>query len=366
MIEFRNVTILGLGLIGGSLALALKKSGYDGTITGFDIARENLEAATETGAIDRTAETVEGALEYGGLIVIAVPLGAYDGIFRQIAAVAGDRSLIITDVGSVKGRIHSLAEELLAPTVTFIGGHPMSGSEKGGFKAASATLFENAYYFLTPGKASPDIVEALKGLVRQVGAFPVVITPAEHDQIAAQISHAPHVLASLLANTLDAGNSVGHVAFAGGGFRDTTRIAAGDPLLWKDILTFNKKEVTAALAVVESMLSEIRSAIAGGKEKELIDFLQRAKFIRDSLPGHGRSYLPDFYNIIVDVEDKPGIIGRLTQLVGEKCLNIREIEVLHVREENAKGAIRIGFASEAEQKAAARLLAEYQFTITCS
>lgn len=365
MTMFKKIIILGLGLIGGSMALALKKSGYEGTIIGFDISKEHLSSAVESHSIDIGVETLEEALEHEGLIIAAVPLGACKRLFQEIAVlISPQKTVVITDVGSVKTYVHKLAARYLPATALFIGGHPMSGSEQGGFHAATATLFENAYYFLTPTQTHGEALAGVQEIVRRMGAFPVIVSPAEHDRIVAQISHVPHIMASVLSNTLDAGNSVGNATFAGGGFRDTTRIASGDPCLWKDIISYNREEILHSLVNIETMMNEVKQIITSVNDQRLFEFLSRAKFIRDCLPQRGKDYLPALYNIIIDVEDKPGIIGQLTQIVGENHLNIREIEVLHVRE-NSKGAIRIGFATEEEQLCAVNVLATRKFKIHC-
>ncbi|MEG6523469.1 prephenate dehydrogenase [Desulfotomaculum sp. 1211_IL3151] len=365
MNSFKNIMILGLGLIGGSMALALKNSGFPGKIIGFDLDRENLYGALGASAIDIAAETLPAALGYPGLVIVAIPLGAYPETFQAMARIIGDQEMVVTDVGSVKTHIHDLACQHLPPTVPFIGGHPMSGSEKGGFPAATPYLFENAYYFLTPAKQeNQPVMAALMEVIQSMGALPVLISPAEHDRIVAQISHAPHVLASLLANTLAGNDSLRHSAFVGGGFRDTTRIASGNPDLWKDILIYNKREVLLALQTIENILAEVKDIVREQDQAKLLEFFQRAKLIRDGLPKHGKDYLPVLYNIIVDVQDRPGIIGQLTKIVGDHHLNIREIEILHVRD-NARGALRIGFTTAKEQSFATQLLAAQNFVVTC-
>lgn len=353
-----NIIILGLGLIGGSMALALKANNYQGKIIGFDIEEAHIKEALEARAIDEAANCLADALEYEGIFIIAAPLNAYENIFKEMAKAFSNRSVLVTDVGSIKTNIYKLAKHYLPNTVNFIGGHPMSGSEKGGFSVAQKTLFENAYYFLTVDNSECNL-SILKDLVERIGAFPIIINPHEHDEIVARISHVPHIVASLLANMLDGDKKISQGAFVGGGFRDTTRIAAGNPGLWKDILLFNKINILRELEIFQKKLLVLMSQILNEEEAEVLEFFQRAKFIRDGLPKKARDYLPSLYNVFVDVEDKPGIIGELTQLVGKHQLNIREIEILHVRD-NVKGAIRIGFASYEEQQDALKILQNFQ------
>lgn len=365
MNNLKSIVIIGLGLMGGSMALALKKKGYQGTIVGYDASSKNLAMALAVGAIDKSAGSLSDAIVNESLVIVAAPLGAYEQIFQEISDLLDGKDIIITDIGSVKSHIHNLAFKYLPATVPFIGGHPMTGSEKGGFMAATAHLFDNAYYFLTcPESANLDVAARLVDLVKLIGAAPVLITPTEHDRIVAQISHVPHLVAAALANTLDADGSVRNAAFVGGGFRDTTRIASGSPDLWKDIVIYNKCEILLALNRLEGMLNEIKNMISTESELRLRESLQKAKLIRDGLPKHRRDYLPALYDIIVDVEDRPGIIGQLTQVVGSHQVSIKEIEILHVRD-NAKGAIRIGFATREEQAFAMHVLMNNNFSIAC-
>lgn len=283
MKSFPTVTIVGLGLMGGSLALALKKSGYEGTILGVDTAGGNLAEALAAKAIDSAAASLEEAIVEEGLIVVAAPLRAYPAIFRELARAAGGRRVVVTDVGSVKTCVHQLAETVLPDGAVFIGGHPMAGSERGGFAAARAELFQEACYFLTPAAChEQESLRTLQALVRRLGASPVLITPEEHDRVAARVSHVPHLLAALLASSL----SAAEVPFTGSGFRDTTRIAAGEPQLWQDILLHNREEILSGLAGLESALHQVKAALRSGDQPGLAAFLQQAKLVRDGLsPG---------------------------------------------------------------------------------
>ena len=358
-----NIIIIGLGLVGGSLALALKSAAFSGTIRGFDSDSKNVAAAFAKGAIDIVAKSLADALIEEGLVVVATPLGAYAELFSEIGKLTNGRQFLVSDVGSVKGYVAKLAKVCM-PDVAFIGGHPMAGSEKNGFWAASAYLFENAYYFLTPSRdIDEEKVAQLKSLIILVGATPIVISADEHDRIVARISHLPHLAAALVANTLATNDSINFAAFAGGGFRDTTRIAAGHPELWRDIVLLNRAEVLPELERLEQQIAELRTLIAAADASELYRFLANAKFVREGLPKHGRDYLPCAFNVFVSVKDQPGIIAKLTQLIGENSLNISEIEILHVRE-NVDGAIRIAFGGEREQRAAQKVLADNGFNVS--
>ncbi|MFA6075442.1 MAG: prephenate dehydrogenase [Negativicutes bacterium] len=358
-----NIIIIGMGLIGGSLALALKNSGFKGIIRGYDRDSKNVDMALAKGAVDIVTSSLDEVLADEGIVFVATPLGAYKEIFGAVGRLTAGRQFLVSDVGSVKGYAEKLAAEFM-PEVTFIGGHPMAGSEKNGFWAATPYLFENAYYFLTPtGKVNSSHVEKLKQIIAAIGAIPLTISADEHDKIVARISHLPHLAAALVANALATSDSINFAAFAGGGFRDTTRIAASNPDLWRDILLLNKQEVLPELAQLEHYIGELREIIAAENGVALRAFLAKAKFVREGLPKHSRDYLPSLFNIFVSVKDQPGIIAKLTQIIGENKLNICEIEILHVRE-NIDGAIRIAFASESEQCSAKELLNDQGFNVS--
>ncbi|SDJ96570.1 prephenate dehydrogenase [Natronincola ferrireducens] len=363
MHPFNNIVIIGVGLIGGSIALSLKKAGYRGKIIGCDLSQEALEEAKALGVIDMGYSSLKDAVQGADLVIVATPVGYYSGIFKEIAPFL-PKNVIVTDVGSVKGYVEKAASKDLPQDIQFIGGHPMAGSEKGGIKAATPFLYENAYYFLTPNSnTKEDTINKLKTFVEILGAYPVIVEPQQHDKIVALISHIPHLAAVLLANMLDRQNSISYIPFVGGGFRDTTRIAAGNPHMWKDIFFLNQTEVLEGIEALEDMLEEFKHLLKTQGYKGVLETLEKAKLIRDSIPHTYRDYIPPLYDLIIDVEDRPGILGELTQIIGNHKINIKEIEILHERQ-GEKGAVRIGLASKEEQEKAFYILREGGFPLT--
>jgi prephenate dehydrogenase len=171
-------------------------------------------------------------------------------------------------------------------------------------------------YFLTPvNRKETELITALGDIIKLLGAYLVVVSPAEHDCIVAKISHAPHVLATILANTLTDSKTIGTAVFVGGGFRDTTRIAAGNPNLWKDILLYNKVETINALQIIETGLAEVKKILQAEEQEQLVEFLQKARLLRESLPKHGKGYTPALHNIMIDIADKSGNIAKITQII---------------------------------------------------
>ncbi|AOY75813.1 prephenate dehydrogenase [Clostridium formicaceticum] len=363
MQKFQRIVIIGMGLIGGSMALALKKSGFEGEIIGYDVSKDTLEEAKILRAIDTSCADPKEAVKDANLVVMAVPVGYYAEIFKEIAPFLPE-NVVVTDVGSVKGYVEDVVDAYLPRDIQFLGGHPMAGSEKGGLGASSPSLYENAYYFLTPNKnTTEDTIAALEALIRNMGAFPVVVAADEHDKIVAQISHMPHLVAVLLANTLERRNSICYTPFVGGGFRDTTRIAAGNPHMWRDIFFYNQREILEGIEVLEVMLKEFKEILRQERTEEVLDTLKKAKTIRDAIPLGARDYIPPLYELIVDVEDRPGVLGELTQLIGDNYINIKEIEILHARE-GERGAVRIALSSKEGQEKAFDLLKNGGFPLT--
>lgn len=353
MNDFRRITIIGLGLMGGSLAMALGEQG-NCVITGFDLSPESMEKAYGRGLIQRKAISLKEAVNEAELVVLATPVGSYPGICRVITSVLAPGT-IVTDLGSVK-RPAMEAAKALPENVYFIGGHPLAGSEKGGLEAATATLFENAYYFLTPDEESQEsTVNRLKTWVSTLGAFPVIVSAEGHDRILARTSHFPHVMASLLANIVGEEADETIASFTGSGFRDTTRIAAGNPSLWEEILHLNRRELSLCLLQTEEKVREVRLALEQEQRQWIHEFLTKGKTFRDQLPKTGKDYLPEWYQLYVDIKDQPGALAAITTVVAEAGVNIREIEILHARE-GEQGAIRLAFLTAKEEQTAMKAL----------
>lgn len=361
---FKSISIIGMGLIGGSIGLSLKKSGYKGYVIGNDLDKDNIKIAKELNIIDKSTESIKESVENVDLVIIATPLKYYESILKEMSPYVS-KDTIITDVGSVKGYVHELAKKYLPIETQFIGGHPMAGSEKSGIKSANPYIFENAYYFLTSEDldTAPHIVDKLKKFVEFLGAYPVPISVQKHDQIVSRISHTPHLMAVILSNMLDMDKNISYVPFVGGGFRDSTRIAAGNPDMWRDIFLLNKKELIKGIESCEYLIDEFKRMLVENDLKKIDGFLQKAKLIRDSIPRHRKDSMPQIYEINIGVEDKPGMLGELTRILGEDQINIKDIEILHAREEEP-GAIKIGFETKDEQLKAYKILKKSDYHLT--
>ncbi len=276
-----RVAVFGPGLIGGSVAMALRdlSTGRGVTLWGRD--RAILDEALSLGLADRIETDPAAAVAEASLVVLCTPVGAMEPLAKAIAPSLGAECLV-TDAGSVK---HSVTERL-APVLgsRFVGAHPMAGSERSGLGAARADLFREAPCIVTPREDSdPEAVRRISEFWASLGCRISSMPPAEHDRLAARISHLPHALAFALVNLVLDTLPEGAQCLAGGSFRDATRVAASNPALWTGILAENRTEVAASLREMAKLLKSMASALGEEKTDSLLDFLTRAKEHRDSL-----------------------------------------------------------------------------------
>lgn len=262
-LPFQRLVIDGVGLLGGSLGLSLKKAGLVRAVVGLGRSRERLERARTLGAIDELQTDPANALRGADALVLAVPPRRIVGRLEELAPLIAP-GVFVTDVGSVKERIVATAERVLAPGVVFIGSHPMAGSEKSGAEHARANFYQGSACLLTPTpRTHPEAAPLARRMWEALGSRLVVTTPERHDTLLAGVSHLPHLAASALiqALTRHLGSPAELSAIAGGGLRDTTRIAASDPALWKEIFTENAPALLKILDAYLDVLGEWRAAL---------------------------------------------------------------------------------------------------------
>jgi prephenate dehydrogenase len=367
MIE--RISILGTGLIGGSLGLAWAERRPDCTIVGHD-RPEVLDAAEARGAIDEKAADPVTAVEDADLVVLATPLAK---VLRLLEAVGPhvDDGTIITDVGSVKQPVLDQAADVVPDGIPFVGGHPMAGAENAGIDHADPLLFENAVYVLClPDEASKDVLEGplapFVDLVEALGARPLVLDPERHDRLVAAVSHLPQLLAVALVNTVaeaDDPDEATNLALelAGGGFRDMTRIADSPFDMWRDILVGNEGAIHDALSNFRRSLRTLRNRLLEDDLEGLEDLFADAQTARDAVPGDSKGFLHPLADVYVRAPDKPGIIHELTGHLVDADLNIKDIELQKIRE-GTGGTFRLAFATAADADAAVEALgaADYE------
>ena len=282
-----KVAIVGIGLIGGSIGLALKRvSGDQGIrISGIPRREETIQKAIELGAIDEGTMDVKQGVSGADLVFICTPINLIIPKLKEIIP-SLKKGAIVTDVGSSKGEIVSQAEKLMPKGTYFVGGHPMAGKEKVKLEAAEADLFKDKIWVLTQtSKTSKKALEKLSEVVGLLGARVVEMDPKLHDLVVAGISHVPLAIAAALVNTV-ADSEEGKKEMkqaAASGFRDTTRIVSGDPVLGVDMFTTNKKAVLKTLAAFRKALAELDKAIKTGDQQKISALLQKAKDFRDSI-----------------------------------------------------------------------------------
>jgi len=279
-----RVTILGLGLIGGSWALALKRAGAVSEIVAWGRDQQRLDKAVEMGVVDSATTDMAIAVAESDVIVIATPLGTMSDVFRQLVPLVS-KNAVITDVGSAKARLIELAREILGESFPrFVPGHPVAGAERSGFEASKADLYENRRVVLTPvSDTNADALSLVEQLWSCCGAELVTMEPQRHDDVLALTSHLPHAIAYLLVDLLVQQGGEDSRKFAAGGFYDITRIASSSPEMWRDIFNDNKDSVVALLDHYIDGLEKFKLAIAEDDNDSLMKVMQRAKSTRDSL-----------------------------------------------------------------------------------
>lgn len=362
----QNILIAGLGLIGGSLAKAIKQDANNYVI-GFDLDESTLQFAKEAHIIDEIATQFELAVKQAHVIILAAPISATITLIRQLDHISFEHDVIVTDVSSVKTSIIQAANELNNEQITFIGGHPMAGSHKTGIRAAREHLFENAIYVLTPSKHCPDEkVTTLKHVLQHTNASFITLQPEEHDEMTSVVSHFPHLIASSLVHQAKKWEQVHHYLpnLAAGGFRDITRIASSNPKMWQDIFTHNGNKMSRLLQDWINEMVTLKEFLDKNNKKEMIAYLQKAKTYRDGLGDKVvGGALPSFYDLYVDIKDQPGAIASVAQLLADDNISIRNIRILEIRDA-VHGALRLTVFNQDDQQKALHLLRKHHYDVS--
>ncbi len=279
--KFSKVAILGPGLLGGSIALALRERQLAAEISLYGRSEQSLEGARRAGVTDQMFTDPRQAVEDAEVVIFCTPIGAMPSLAETISP-ALDPFAVVTDVGSVKGCVVQALEPLFHGKARWVGSHPMAGSEQAGFAAARADLFERSVSIVTPTENTDlQAVEIATQLWTALGCRVLSLDPLVHDQLVAQISHLPHLVAAALVQSA----STESLALIGNGFRDTTRVAAGPPPMWTDILLSNRTALESVLGRLISTLEQARTQLQSGDEKGLHELLAQANHVRCQLGG---------------------------------------------------------------------------------
>ncbi len=355
---------IGLGLIGGSLAKSLKRTRPDCRILAYTRTRATTQQALAQQVIDQICESPEDpAFSACDCIFLCAPVGSNIEALRLLKNVAAEHC-ILTDVGSVKTDIHKAATEF-GLNGRFIGGHPMTGSEKSGFANANAHLFENSYYIITPSEGSdPKQIEAYRALAAELGALPVILDYQQHDFVTAAVSHLPHLIAASLVNTVHDLDSKEEIMkmIAAGGFKDITRIASSSPEMWEHICIANRENISEVMDTFICLLSEAREQMRAGNGHAIYRTFERSRDYRDSFSSSSLGTIKKLYTIYCDIVDESGAIATIATTLAVNGISIKNIGIVHNREFE-EGVLRIEFYEEEPSLRAAEILRQHRYQV---
>lgn len=358
--QFSTVAVVGVGLIGGSLARALRALEEPPAVFAIDTDSDSLAWALENGVADDAAapddEKAAQWLSRGGveLVVLATPARATIEWLSKLGASAYDG--VVTDVASTKGGVLAAAESLLEHPERFVGGHPMTGSERSGIAASKADLFAGAYWLLTPcAGTDPEAYRRVHATVSSVGARVISVDAKAHDEAVAIVSHVPHVAAAALVDlaSAHAGDNGELLRLAAGGFKDTTRIAAGSPDLWTGICLDNAEALAAGLSQLRVVLRDFEVRVRSRDAAAITEWLEGAADVRRSLPAKWVPATTALAELVVPMGDRPGVVAEITGAVSRAGCNIEGIDIDHETEDRA--LLVLVLTDEGDR---ARLLAE--------
>lgn len=358
--EKKQIFIAGLGLIGGSIALGVKKDHPEYELLGYDFYESNCQKALEIGLVDKVSTEFEIFAKQADIIFLAMPIQQIKNYIHKLSHLDLKDDVLVTDVGSTKSEVVQLADRLFEKTGTaFLGGHPMAGSHKSGPLAADSTLFENAYYILTPGKQTKkEHIENLKDVLSGLQAKFIEIDAFEHDAVTSQVSHFPHVIAaSLMEQAGMYGLEHPRIKdFAAGGFRDMTRIAESEPSMWTSILLSNKPAILNRIEDFKDRLTYVSELIKSEDDKAIWNYFSQASNTRKQMKIHKRGGIDSSYDLFIDVPDKEDVILEVLELLrGISLVNV------HINEENREdiyGILQLSFKTQKDQYYAYEVLSQ--------
>jgi prephenate dehydrogenase len=356
-LALKNISIIGLGLIGGSIAKALKNSSTSFFIKGFD-KKEILEESLEDGSIDEALKSVDES-KNSDIIFLCLPTELSLEYFIKLAPVISENT-IITDVCGVKG-IFETSWEKIKSKGFYIGGHPMTGKETSGYISSDPLLFENSVYIISEAAKKLNNFDEFLEIIKLLGARIRMLDPYLHDKVISRVSHLPQLLSIALVNAAgENGNGVNYLDFAAGGFRDMTRIASSSYDIWEAVLKLNKEEILNSIELLNKGLLNIEELLKENNLNELQLLFQKARTKRDEIPKNAKGFLNPLYDLFIYVKDEPGVLSKLTTLMYKNNINIKDIELLKIRE-GTGGTFRISFESEKNGLTAKRLIEEAGF-----
>jgi prephenate dehydrogenase len=335
-----RVALLGTGLIGGSIGLALRGLEDIDAVVAYDIDPRVRDLAVERGAATAAAESPAAAVEGADVVFVAAPVGAIPKLVSEAAA-GLERGAVVTDVGSTKSRLVMEVADSIPEGVSFIGGHPMAGTEEEGIGAADPGLLQGCWWILTPTeRVDAAAYQTLHGLLSRIGARVMALDAGKHDELMAVISHLPHLTATTLMNlAAERGEEhAGLLSLAAGGFRDVTRVAASNPDIWLDICDENGEAIAGVLREFAGRLLELSDLVESRTRPELRERFIAARDARRNLPG--KAVDGELVELLIPVPDRPAVLAEVTTSVGDLGINIEDLQITH-SEEGGRGTLRL-------------------------
>ncbi|MGT2912195.1 prephenate dehydrogenase [Streptococcus criceti] len=362
LMKTKTIYIAGLGLIGGSLALGIKRDHPNYEVIGYNRSDKSRNIALERGLVDQATANFAEFAPRADVIILAVPIKQTIDFIKALADMPLKDNVLITDAGSTKAEIVIAAEKYLDPSkVQFVGSHPMAGSHKSGAIAADVNLFENAYYIFTPTNLTRETtIPEMKDLLTGLHARFVQIEAAEHDRVTGQVSHFPHVLAaSLMEQAGDYAKDhelTNH--FAAGGFRDMTRIAESEPGMWTSILLSNQEAVLGRIADFKTHLDNVAQLISAGDADGIWNFFNQARLTRKAMEIHKKGGVDSGFDLYVTIPDEEDSILKVLEVL--RGISVMNIRINEENREDINGILQITFKNQKDQAKAMALLGKHE------
>ena len=354
---------IGLGLIGGSIAKAIKNADNNSRIMAYTPHKETVDKAHAEGTIDLPLYEIGPEFSDCDFIFLCAPVELNNENLKTLLPHLSAKTTV-TDIGSVKSSIHQVVKELGLES-QFIGGHPMAGTERIGYSNSKPGILENAYYIITKTEfSSKERLDAYTELVRMIKAIPLVVPYEQHDYITAAISHVPHVISASLVNLVKNSDGKDQLmkTIAAGGFKDITRISSSSPIMWKQICMTNSYNISDLLGSYIDSLMDIKLAIDEKDEDKIMNFFESAREYRESFIDTSSGPIKKVFTIHVEIDDRPGNLAKVATLLSDNMINIKNIGIVHNREYE-RGTLRIEFHSSEDQLKAKELLTVSGYTL---
>lgn len=359
----QTVGFLGLGLIGGSIARALKENSPGTKIIAFDPDKDSLSQAYKDNVVDVVSSAIDSQFSDCAFVFLCAGVESNCKNAETVAPFLGEKT-ILTDIGSVKSIIHEKIRELGLEN-RFLGGHPMAGSERSGYNNSKSKLLENAYYIITHTDSNtPEQISAYRELVVSLGAIPILMSPNQHDFITAAVSHVPHVISASLVNLVREkdGPEEEMKMIAAGGFKDITRISSSSATMWRQICLTNSENICSLLDDYIGIVEDMKASIVSHDPDKLENFFDSARRYRDSFIDTSSGPIKTINAIHVEIPDEPGALAIVTTILASNRINIKNVGIVHNREFET-GSLRIELHDESEVERAARTLNGHGYAV---